>query len=84
MTLANAPGDVKDFLLILSREFLLKTNQPDSHALMKLLGLLKTSPQNGMHCSMFAVWGNRTLHGELYSARNLDWNKDTVSTSTSW
>ena len=27
--------------------------------------------------SMFAVWGSRTEGGALYSARNLDWNKDT-------
>ena len=27
--------------------------------------------------SMFAVWGSRTEGGSLYSARNLDWNKDT-------
>ena len=26
---------------------------------------------------MFAVWGSRTENGALYSARNLDWNKDT-------
>jgi hypothetical protein len=31
----------------------------------------------GMQCSMFAVWGSRTEGGSLYSARNLDWNKDT-------
>ena len=27
--------------------------------------------------SMFAVWGSRTVGGSLFSARNLDWNKDT-------
>ena len=27
--------------------------------------------------SMFAVWGGSTEGGSLYSARNLDWNKDT-------
>ena len=27
--------------------------------------------------SMFAVWGNRTQDSALFSARNLDWNKDT-------
>ena len=24
-------------------------------------------------CSFFGVWGNRTLNGELYTMRNLDW-----------
>ena len=27
--------------------------------------------------SMFAVWGSRTEDTALFSARNLDWNKDT-------
>ena len=26
---------------------------------------------------MFATWGSRTEEGKLFSARNLDWNKDT-------
>jgi hypothetical protein len=26
---------------------------------------------------MFGVWGNRTVDGELYASRNLDWSKDT-------
>lgn len=26
---------------------------------------------------MFAMWGSRTAGGQLFSARNLDWNKDT-------
>jgi hypothetical protein len=28
-------------------------------------------------CSMFAVWGPRSAGGQLFSARNLDWEKDT-------
>jgi hypothetical protein len=28
-------------------------------------------------CSMFAVWGPRSAGGQLLSARNLDWEKDT-------
>lgn len=31
----------------------------------------------GLQCSMFAVWGSRTANGQLFSGRNLDWNKDT-------
>lgn len=76
ITLANAPGDLQDFTLILLREFLQATGRSTSPHLMKLLSAL-TSTRHTMHCSMFAVWGNRTLNGELYSARNLDWNKDT-------
>lgn len=76
ITLANAPGDVQDFLLLLVREFLHKTGQL-SPELNKTLPSLFPSAGNNMHCSMFAVWGQRSLNGELYSARNLDWNKDT-------
>lgn len=28
-------------------------------------------------CSMFAVWGPRTVNGQLLAGRNLDWRKDT-------
>lgn len=78
ITLANAPGDTKDFLLILAREFL-RQNKEFSSEYSKLTQLmaLDSSPAHNMHCSMFAVWGNRTVNGALYSARNLDWNKDT-------
>ena len=31
----------------------------------------------GLQCSMFAVWGSRTANGQLFSGRNLDWNKGT-------
>lgn len=75
ITLANAPGDVQDFLLILMREYLHKTGQLSADMIKTLSQF--TSTGNSMHCSMFAVWGNRTQNGELYSARNLDWNKDT-------
>lgn len=78
ITLANAPGDTQDFLLILMREFLRQNRQfsAEYSKLMQLL-FLDGSKRHNMHCSMFAVWGSRSLHGELYSARNLDWNKDT-------
>lgn len=29
------------------------------------------------HCSMFAVWGSRTMQSKLFSGRNLDWYYDT-------
>lgn len=37
----------------------------------------KVEPAKGLQCSMFAVWGKRTVNGQLFSGRNLDWNKDT-------
>lgn len=35
--------------------------------------------QNGkrIHCSFFALWGNRTVGGKLMTMRNLDWSQDT-------
>ena len=81
LTLANAPGDTQDFLLILVREFLEKV-QPSlvsskAEVLRKMKESLQGRETSDMHCSMFAVWGDRTEGGELFSARNLDWNKDT-------
>ena len=69
IVLANSPGDLKDYLYILLREF----------GLPSLAEKIKfgTEKSSGLQCSMFAVWGSRTENGELFSARNLDWNKDT-------
>lgn len=64
--LANAPGDPQDFLLILMRE----ANQ----TLFDGWRDLPHKPAG--FCSMFALWGSRTRDGSLYSARNLDWTKD--------
>lgn len=33
--------------------------------------------KDGDHCSMFAVWGSRTVQSKLFSGRNLDWYCDT-------
>lgn len=30
-----------------------------------------------IHCSFFAVWGNRTEGSKIYTMRNLDWNENT-------
>lgn len=81
ITLANAPGDTQDFLLILVREFLEKVQPSLATSSVELLRRLEEvtgrHDTSSMHCSMFAVWGDRTVGGELFSARNLDWNKDT-------
>ncbi|EGG14458.1 hypothetical protein DFA_12230 [Cavenderia fasciculata] len=36
----------------------------------------KLSPDS-MQCSHFSVWGDRTVQGEMYNGRNLDWIIDT-------
>lgn len=30
-----------------------------------------------IRCSFFAVWGNRTVDGKVFTMRNLDWNANT-------
>ena len=69
IVLANAPGDLQDFLYILLREFGSNSSLENN--------LKSTEKPGGMQCSMFAAWGNRTEGAELFSARNLDWSKDT-------
>ena len=72
ITLANAPGDTQDYLLLILQEFLRKKGESTS-----LPPQMPIFSKRSMHCSMFAVWGKWSLNGELFSARNLDWNKDT-------
>lgn len=51
-----------------------------SDALMnKALDWLVKHAKNlkGFQCSNWGAWGSRTVGGELYSGRNLDWLKDT-------
>jgi hypothetical protein len=35
--------------------------------------LLATMPDVSTSCTMFAAWGSRTVEGQLYALRNLDW-----------
>jgi len=97
ITLANAPGDLSDFIYILIREWneSRKSEQLSSSFHDRVLFDDRTIPLNdalalvqnrlkerrrreksGMQCSMFGIWGSRTLDGDLFTARNLDWNKD--------
>ena len=41
---------------------------PDAESLLASLG-----KQQGLSCSMFAVWGSRTVDGKCFAIRNLDW-----------
>jgi len=69
ITLANAPGDVSDFLLILLREWGIDVEKILHHTPIK-------HKIRGM-CSMFGTWGSRTQNNYLFSGRNLDWNENT-------
>eukprot|EP00762_Andalucia_godoyi_P006683 ANDGO_06147.mRNA.1 hypothetical protein len=41
-----------------------------------LIPALREVAEKVRGCSMFGVWGQRTVDGSLYSGRNLDWTKD--------
>eukprot|EP01114_Cavostelium_apophysatum_P014540 TRINITY_DN379_c0_g1_i1.p1 TRINITY_DN379_c0_g1~~TRINITY_DN379_c0_g1_i1.p1 ORF type:complete len:548 (+),score=118.60 TRINITY_DN379_c0_g1_i1:165-1808(+) len=69
--LANAPGDMQDFILILLGEWDPKWQAKYARHIQR------TETVSGLQCSMFGVWGSRTTDGSIYTARNLDWNKDT-------
>lgn len=78
IVLGNMPGDSDDVKRLIQNEIqnnlLTKRELDVMHYFLDRVNEYKWSP--GPHCSMFAVWGDRT-DGELYSGRNLDWNKDT-------
>eukprot|EP00730_Choanoeca_flexa_P002014 TRINITY_DN10877_c0_g1_i1.p2 TRINITY_DN10877_c0_g1~~TRINITY_DN10877_c0_g1_i1.p2 ORF type:complete len:521 (+),score=125.70 TRINITY_DN10877_c0_g1_i1:3830-5392(+) len=71
LVLANAPGDLQDFVLVLIREFL-------GNAIADAIGKphAPKEPFAG-YCSMMAAWGKRTSGQQLFSGRNLDWQQDT-------
>jgi len=72
VVLANLPGDPQDLIYIFIKEW-------NSGLYEEIAAKRKKNiePILGMQCSMFGIWGSRTINGDLFSARNLDWNKDT-------
>lgn len=45
----------------------------DEDARAALTGQMSAGSPAPMSCTMFAVWGSRTVDGKLYAHRNLDW-----------
>eukprot|EP00054_Salpingoeca_dolichothecata_P025806 m.182208 g.182208 ORF g.182208 m.182208 type:complete len:486 (+) comp25474_c0_seq1:957-2414(+) len=74
LVLGNAPGDLKDFIYILIREF---QNGAFAHLLELVSKLFPKIEKFEGFCSMFGAWGSRTLNGDLFAGRNLDWTTDT-------
>ena len=83
--LGNAPGDVADIIYVLMDELpnevvamaerLLSSGGARARSLRDFLGSLRWPLAQ---CSMFAIWGSRTVgDGQVFSGRNLDWNHDT-------
>ena len=78
---AIATGDVeKDILYLIRHEIgrerivFSPTFQTDVAAAHSAAGALASMRHR---CSMFGVWGSRTLNGALYTGRNLDWQAET-------
>ena len=71
IVLANFPGDIENIKLILKDEYL---NGLSVERANEIISTFK-SKWSALSCSMFGTWGSRTLNGDLYSGRNLDWLK---------
>jgi len=76
ITLANVPGDLQDFVYILLREWLDSNDFPEIRSLISKITVPKPDSISGLQCSMFGIWGSRTMDGSIFTARNLDWMKD--------
>jgi Acyl-coenzyme A:6-aminopenicillanic acid acyl-transferase len=80
LLLANLPSDLPvDLVPILQDEL---AQNPDNQFLRRVLSYLQQEEEGaqepaGLQCSMFAVWGTRTLGNHVYSCRNLDYAPDT-------
>lgn len=86
ITLGNFPGDVSndiEWLLINQLEphsILLRAQAeglPSDSVHSLALHLTARLSRARMHCSMLGAWGSRTVAGDLYSMRNLDWAANT-------
>lgn len=50
-------------------------NDVANNNINSILSIMETR-WKGLTCSMFGVWGTRTLNGNVYTGRNLDWLPD--------
>jgi hypothetical protein len=82
IALANAPGDADDFLDVLEDEFMRWLHDHELIVLLEgntyadVLRIYREAARKLKGCSMFGLWGSRTVSGDVYSGRNLDWTKD--------
>ena len=79
--MANLPGDGKDLIFLLLDEFLSeKAASPQGLSLAERIAYTNVARAmsifSGHQCSNFGIWGSRTVNGNVYSARNLDWLPD--------
>ncbi|EFA81482.1 hypothetical protein PPL_05470 [Heterostelium album PN500] len=83
MTIANFPGDIQsniEYLLENEAESLVSylfteeyKNIIESGKFVRVLEQLALSGFKGWQCSHFSVWGDRTVNGDMFNGRNLDW-----------
>lgn len=79
--LANLPGDGADIIYVLMDEFLSqKAASPAGLTPAQRVAYNNVArginSYNGHQCSNFGIWGSRTVDGDVFSARNLDWLPD--------
>ena len=87
LVVSSFPGSLQnDILSILADEFLKRfigNNNNDLESFiqenyLKAVDIIKKFIKKAsINCSFFAVWGNRTKDGNLYTMRNLDWAENT-------
>lgn len=85
--MSNFPGDIgSNIYWLLVHELGGNQTAAESHnvyrAVQQLAALSSSSSSAGDvgkkgHCSNWGAWGSRTVNGELYTARNLDWMANT-------
>lgn len=77
IVLANLPGDGADIIYVLMDEFLSqKAGLTEAQRIAYGNVARGISAYNGHQCSNFGIWGSRTVDGDVFSARNLDWLPD--------
>jgi len=81
IVLGNLPGDGADIIYVLMDEFLSqKAASPEGLTPAQRIAYGNVargiSAYNGHQCSNFGIWGSRTVNGDVFSARNLDWLPD--------
>lgn len=66
VTLANLPGDGEDIVYVLMDEFQNKNKAKMTPKQLELLPDVRDVflKYNGHQCSMFGVWGSRTVNGQ--------------------
>ncbi len=74
-TIANMPADPANIVAMLEQEL-----EPASwpwwlrEGINDIIAILEKIKWG---CDAYGVWGSRTVHGQLFSSRNLDWNSNT-------